>query len=60
MSALQAVDVTGVEPTAQVTDLVNALRDDANRTSLVRDAALANSADTQQGMFRVKAVFEEQ
>lgn len=60
VSALQAVDVTGVEPTAQVTDLVNALRDDANRASLDRDAALANSADVQQGMFRVKAVFEEQ
>lgn len=60
VSALQAVDVTGVEPTAQVTDLVNALRADANSTSLVRDAALANSADTQHGMFRVKAVFEEQ
>ena len=33
---------------------------DVNRASLGRDAALANSADTQQGMFRVKAVFEEQ
>lgn len=60
VGALQAVDVTGVEPTAQVTDLVNALRADANRASLSRDAALVNSADTQQGMFRVKAVFEEQ
>lgn len=60
VSALQAVDVAGVEPTAQVTDLVNSLRDDANRASLHRDAALANSADVQQGMFRVKAVFEEQ
>lgn len=60
VSALQAVDVTGVEPTAQVTDLVNALRDDVNRASLDRDAAVANSADVQQGMFRVKAVFEEQ
>lgn len=60
VSALQAVDVTGVEPTAQVTDLVNALREDANRTSLGRDQALQNSADTSQGMFRVKAVFEEQ
>lgn len=60
VSALQAVDVTGVEPTAQVTDLVNALREDANRTSLSRDQALQNSADTSQGMFRVKAVFDEQ
>ncbi|MEY3989403.1 MAG: hypothetical protein RI985_484 [Chloroflexota bacterium] len=60
VSALQAVDVTGVEPTAQVTDLVNALREDANRASLGRDQALQNSADTSQGMFRVKAVFEEQ
>ncbi|MFZ9857579.1 MAG: Asp-tRNA(Asn)/Glu-tRNA(Gln) amidotransferase subunit GatC [Roseiflexaceae bacterium] len=60
VSALQAVDVTGVEPTAQVTDLVNALREDANRASLDRDHALRNSADTSQGMFRVKAVFEEQ
>ena len=60
VSALQAVDVTGVEPTAQVTDLVNALREDANRPSLNRDRALQNSADTSQGMFRVKAVFDEQ
>lgn len=60
VSALQAVDVTGVEPTAQVTDLVNALREDANRASLSRDQALQNSADTSQGMFRVKAVFDEQ
>ena len=44
----------------ELLDLVNALRDDANRASLDRDAALANSADVQQGMFRVKAVFEEQ
>ncbi len=60
VSALQAVDVAGVEPTAQVTDLVNALREDANRPSLGRTHALQNSADTSQGMFRVKAVFEEQ
>ena len=60
VSALQAVDVTGVEPTAQVTDLVNALREDANRSSLSRDRAIQNSADTSQGMFRVKAVFDEQ
>jgi len=60
VSALQAVDVTGVEPTAQVTDLVNALRDDVNRSSLSRERAIQNSADTSQGMFRVKAVFEEQ
>jgi aspartyl-tRNA(Asn)/glutamyl-tRNA(Gln) amidotransferase subunit C len=60
VSALQAVDVAGVEPTAQVTDLVNSLREDANRVSLSRDQALQNSADTSQGMFRVKAVFDEQ
>jgi aspartyl-tRNA(Asn)/glutamyl-tRNA(Gln) amidotransferase subunit C len=59
VNALQAVDVTGVEPTAQVTDLVNALRADVNRPSLARAAVLANSALTDQGMFRVKAVFEE-
>ncbi|MFM2031543.1 MAG: hypothetical protein RLZZ297_308 [Chloroflexota bacterium] len=59
VSALQAVDVTGVEPTAQVTDLINAVRVDANWPSLERSAALQNSADTDLGMFRVKAVFEE-
>jgi aspartyl-tRNA(Asn)/glutamyl-tRNA(Gln) amidotransferase subunit C len=59
VSALQRVDVTGVEPTAQVTDLVNALRADINRDSLPRADVLANSAATDQGMFRVKAVFEE-
>lgn len=59
VSALQSVDVTGVEPTAQVTDLVNALRADVQQASLPREAVLANSAATEQGMFRVKAVFEE-
>ena len=52
-------ECTGVEPTAQVTDLINALRTDTNWPSLERAAALQNSADTDLGMFRVKAVFEE-
>ena len=45
---------------SRILEHVSALREDANRASLGRDAALQNSADVQQGMFRVKAVFEEQ
>ena len=58
MTKLQELDVTGVPPTGQVTDLTSVLRPDEVRPSLPRDAVLANAPDQRDGMFRVKAIFE--
>jgi aspartyl-tRNA(Asn)/glutamyl-tRNA(Gln) amidotransferase subunit C len=57
---LQQIDVSTVPPTAQVTDLVNVLREDETRPSLPREQALANAPEQQDGMFRVRAIFEEE
>jgi aspartyl-tRNA(Asn)/glutamyl-tRNA(Gln) amidotransferase subunit C len=56
---LKEVDVSDVAPTAQVTDLFNIMREDAVRPSLPREDVLANAPDQRDGMFRVKAIFEE-
>lgn len=56
---LQEPDVTGVEPTAQVTGLATVLRPDQVTESLSREQAMANAPDRREGMFRVKGVFEE-
>ena len=56
---LKEVDVSDVSPTAQVTDLFNVMRDDVVRPSLPREDVLANAPDQRDGMFRVKAIFEE-
>jgi aspartyl-tRNA(Asn)/glutamyl-tRNA(Gln) amidotransferase subunit C len=56
---LKEVDVSDVPPTAQVTDLVNVMRADLVRPSLPREDVLANAPDQQDGMFRVKPIFEE-
>ncbi|NTU78688.1 MAG: Asp-tRNA(Asn)/Glu-tRNA(Gln) amidotransferase subunit GatC [Chloroflexales bacterium] len=56
---LQEVDVSGVELTAQVTGLATVMRPDAVTDGLSREEALANAPDQRDGMFRVKAVFEE-
>jgi aspartyl-tRNA(Asn)/glutamyl-tRNA(Gln) amidotransferase subunit C len=56
---LKEVDVAGVPPTAQVTDLLNILREDELRPSLPREDVLANAPDQQDGMFRVREIFEE-
>ncbi|MBP1465285.1 Asp-tRNA(Asn)/Glu-tRNA(Gln) amidotransferase subunit GatC [Candidatus Chloroploca sp. M-50] len=56
---LQEVDVSGVEPTAQVTGLVSVMRPDVVKGALSRDEVLANAPDQRDGMFRVKPVFED-
>ena len=56
---LKEVDVSDVPPTAQVTDLFNVMREDQARPSLPREDALADAPEQQDGMFRVKAIFEE-
>jgi len=59
MTMLQEVDVAEVPPTAQVTGLSSVLRPDEVQPSLTNEEVLANAPDSAQGMFRVKAVFEE-
>jgi aspartyl-tRNA(Asn)/glutamyl-tRNA(Gln) amidotransferase subunit C len=56
---LKEVDVSDMPPTAQVTDLLNILRSDEVRASLPREDVLANAPDQQDGMFKVKAIFDE-
>jgi aspartyl-tRNA(Asn)/glutamyl-tRNA(Gln) amidotransferase subunit C len=56
---LQELDVSGVPATAQVTELQSVTRPDELRPSLPREAALGNAPDQQDGMFRVRAIFEE-
>ncbi len=59
IAMLQEVDVSGVPTTAQVTGLVSVMRPDLVTGQLTPAEALANAPDTQDGMFRVKAVFDE-
>ncbi len=59
MQMLQEVDVTGVPPTAQVTDVVNVMRPDEVRPSLPVEDALAGAPAREDGYFKVKPVLEE-
>jgi len=59
IAMLQEVDVEGVPPTAQVTGLTSVMRSDVPVGKLSREEALRNAPDKQDGMFRVRAVFDE-
>lgn len=56
---LQEVDTSGVPPTPFILPLTNVLREDEAAPCLSNAAALANAPDSDQGFFRVRAVFEE-
>ena len=56
---LQAVDTSGVPPTPYILPLTNVMREDEVAPCLSNAAALANAPDSDQGFFRVRAVFEE-
>jgi aspartyl-tRNA(Asn)/glutamyl-tRNA(Gln) amidotransferase subunit C len=56
---IQEINLEGVPPTAQVTGLTSVMRPDEVHQTLSREEALQNAAVQQDGMFRVKAVFEE-
>ena len=53
---LDALDLTGVPPTAHVRPMANVLRDDEVRPSLTQEEALANAPEVQQGYFVVPPV----
>jgi aspartyl-tRNA(Asn)/glutamyl-tRNA(Gln) amidotransferase subunit C len=52
---LNEVDTKGVEPTSQVTGLVNKLRKDEARDFLTQKHALANAPKKERGFFETKA-----
>jgi aspartyl-tRNA(Asn)/glutamyl-tRNA(Gln) amidotransferase subunit C len=58
IDALQDVDVADVEPTAQVTDVVNVVRPDEVQPSLPVDEALGAAPHRQGDYFKVKPVLE--
>jgi len=56
--ALQALDVTGIEPTSHSIPLSNVLREDAVRPSLPREAVLRNAPEAREGLFVVPRILE--
>lgn len=60
VALLQELDVEGVPPTAQLSGLSTVTRTDEVTTGLERDEALENAPEHRDGMFRVRAVFDEQ
>lgn len=56
---LQEVDTSSVPPTPYILPLVNVMRDDVTEPCLSNAEALANAPDSEDGFFRVRAVFEE-
>ena len=56
---LAELSVEGVEPTAHVVPLVNALREDEVAPSLDRDAMMANAPDRAGEFFRVPRIIED-
>ena len=53
---LASVDIEGVEPTDQVTGLIDVCREDVIRPSLPREALLANAPEQKDGYIVVKRV----
>lgn len=58
ISLLQSVDTSAIPPTAQVITLQNQVRPDEVGESLDREDVLRNAPDSEDGMFKVRAVLE--
>jgi aspartyl-tRNA(Asn)/glutamyl-tRNA(Gln) amidotransferase subunit C len=56
---IEALDTSGVPPTAHPLDLVNVLREDERRPSLDRDEVLAMAPEAEDGRFRVPRILGE-
>jgi aspartyl-tRNA(Asn)/glutamyl-tRNA(Gln) amidotransferase subunit C len=55
---LNELDIADVEPTSHVLDLVNVLREDEPRPSIVLDDALLNAPDRADKFYRVPKIIE--
>jgi aspartyl-tRNA(Asn)/glutamyl-tRNA(Gln) amidotransferase subunit C len=58
IDALRTLDTAGVEPTSHAVPLVNVMREDANRSCLPQDTALANAPERSGDFFRVPRIIE--
>lgn len=54
---LNSVDTSEVEPTFNVIDKANVLREDSSETGLSQEAALSNAGNKKEGFFVSKGVF---
>ena len=59
IDALNAIDITGVEPTSHAVPLVNVMRDDELRECLPSVETLANAPDRAGEFFRVPRIIED-
>jgi aspartyl-tRNA(Asn)/glutamyl-tRNA(Gln) amidotransferase subunit C len=57
---VEALDVSGVEPTAHPFPLVNVMRPDTVAPSIDRDEVLASAPAVEDGQFRVPAILGEE
>jgi aspartyl-tRNA(Asn)/glutamyl-tRNA(Gln) amidotransferase subunit C len=58
IAVLAELDTNHINPTSQVLDLHNVLRNDVVQPSLPVEAVLANAPDREDQWFRVRAVLE--
>lgn len=58
-TALEQVDTEGVAPTSQSIPLVNVMKPDEVRPSLIPDEVLTNAPCREGDFFRIRAVLEE-
>lgn len=56
---LQEIDTSSIPPTPYVLSLENVMREDVAETGLTNEEALANAPDSDEGFFRVRAVFDD-
>ncbi|WP_444752330.1 Asp-tRNA(Asn)/Glu-tRNA(Gln) amidotransferase subunit GatC [Pediococcus pentosaceus] len=59
VDTLNEVDITNVEPTFNVTDQLNRMREDVAVRSNDKEALLANAPETENGFIRVPAILDE-
>ncbi len=59
MEQLNSVDTANVEPTYNITNLSDVISKEVVSESLSQEQALSNSANTKNGYFVTKGVFEE-
>jgi len=56
---LNELNTKGIEPTSQVTGLENVFREDEPKPSLSQKEVLSGAKNTEKGMFKTKAIFED-
>lgn len=59
VDTLNEVDTTNVEPTFNVTDQLNRMREDVAVRSNDKETLLANAPETENGFIRVPAILDE-